>query len=266
MEYMKTRFSFRYPEEAYCFDGEGFLRLLGSKVYSSFTCLYCGKEFYSLNGVQTHMANAGHQRVGMLYEEQLLEYAPYYDYTTSFREIKLPPHVLTELELMLNEQEWELIDDVLLNDDDWDTPHAPSTPVDAPSSSSSLEPHNKTSKNSSALLRQYAPKILPNGDLHITLTGNQLANKRRLGHKPYRFAGTTISPKPPAKVFKITNHEAQPLTKEQHRAAKRYLMHAVNRRRKELGLAHTSHTLLDRHTCVAPPPPPRPKKMVACSA
>lgn len=86
VKHMTVAHSFFIPDVEYVVDVKGLLCYLGEKVCQGFMCLWCndkGKAFYSAEAAQQHMIDKGHCK--MLHEgEALLEYADYYDYSSSY--------------------------------------------------------------------------------------------------------------------------------------------------------------------------------------
>lgn len=86
LKHMSIAHSFFIPDLEYCIDIEGLVAYLAEKVGLSYICLWCnekGRTFYSLRGVRGHMCDKGHTK--MLHEGAVLaEYAPYYDYSSSY--------------------------------------------------------------------------------------------------------------------------------------------------------------------------------------
>lgn len=86
LKHMSIAHSFFIPDLEYCADIEGLVGYLAEKVGLHHICLWCnekGKTFYSLRGVRGHMCDKGHTK--MLHEGIVLaEYAPYYDYSSSY--------------------------------------------------------------------------------------------------------------------------------------------------------------------------------------
>lgn len=86
LQHMSIAHSFFIPDLEYCIDIEGLVAYLAEKVGLSYICLWCnekGKTFYSLRGVRGHMNDKGHTI--MLHEGAVLaEYAPFYDYSSSY--------------------------------------------------------------------------------------------------------------------------------------------------------------------------------------
>lgn len=77
---MASEHSFLIPDMDYVSDLVGLLKHLGVKVGAYHVCLWCSSKCYrSLDAVQKHMVDKGHQK--MRFEgETLLEYADFYTY------------------------------------------------------------------------------------------------------------------------------------------------------------------------------------------
>ena len=84
--HMSERHSFFLPDLEFLIDMEGLLKYLGAKVGQGHMCLWCNERksaFLSLSAVRKHMADKGHSK--MLHEgAALIEYADFYDYTSSY--------------------------------------------------------------------------------------------------------------------------------------------------------------------------------------
>nr|CAG4638452.1 EOG090X06E3 [Cyclestheria hislopi] len=86
LQHMSIYHSFFIPDVEYITDMEGLMSYLGEKVGQGHLCLWCGhkgRQFPSVNAVQKHMVDKGHCK--MFHEgEVLLEYADFYDYSSSY--------------------------------------------------------------------------------------------------------------------------------------------------------------------------------------
>lgn len=83
VKHMSVSHSFFLPDLEYLTDLSGLIAYLGSKTSECFICLWCDKAFHQSDAVQKHMVDKGHCK--MRHEgETLLEYADFYDYTTSY--------------------------------------------------------------------------------------------------------------------------------------------------------------------------------------
>lgn len=85
-KHMLEAHSFFLPDLEYVSDLTGLMEYLGAKVGQGLMCLWCSEKskFYKkLEDVQKHMVDKGHTK--MKHEgESLLEYAEFYDYSTSY--------------------------------------------------------------------------------------------------------------------------------------------------------------------------------------
>lgn len=88
IRHMTEVHSFFIPDPEFLVNIEGLLEYLGAKVGQGHMCLWCsekGKSFQSAGAVQQHMVDKGHCR--LRHEgETLVEYADFYDYSTSYPE------------------------------------------------------------------------------------------------------------------------------------------------------------------------------------
>jgi len=85
-KHMLEAHSFFLPDLEYITDLTGLMEYLGAKVGQGLMCLWCSeksKMFKKLEDVQKHMVDSGHTK--MKHEgESLLEYADFYDYSSSY--------------------------------------------------------------------------------------------------------------------------------------------------------------------------------------
>ena len=87
VKHMSIAHSFFIPDAEYLCDLEGLITYLGEKVGLGKRCLWCcdtGKSFRHVSAVQRHMLDKGHCKMRHEAGENLLEYAEYYDYTSSY--------------------------------------------------------------------------------------------------------------------------------------------------------------------------------------
>lgn len=86
LRHMSLKHSFFIPDAEFCTNATSLIRYLGEKVFKGFMCLWCndsGRGFHSAEAAQGHMRDKGHCK--MLHEgEVLLEYADFYDYSSSY--------------------------------------------------------------------------------------------------------------------------------------------------------------------------------------
>eukprot|EP00923_Selenidium_pygospionis_P036405 GHVN01063890.1.p1 GENE.GHVN01063890.1~~GHVN01063890.1.p1 ORF type:complete len:466 (+),score=101.73 GHVN01063890.1:52-1449(+) len=86
--YMRDKHSFFVPDLKYLVDPMGLVKYLSEKVYDCFQCVYCNRQFRSIEGVRAHMIDKGHTMLGTDdYMEE--EYEEFYDFTESIRELNL---------------------------------------------------------------------------------------------------------------------------------------------------------------------------------
>jgi len=88
IRHMTEVHSFFIPDPEFLIDPQGLIEYLGAKVGQGMMCLWCcdaSKQYTSLQAVQKHMLDKGHNKIK--HEgPTLLEYADYYDYTSSYPE------------------------------------------------------------------------------------------------------------------------------------------------------------------------------------
>eukprot|EP00397_Hematodinium_sp_SG-2012_P012960 GEMP01013146.1.p1 GENE.GEMP01013146.1~~GEMP01013146.1.p1 ORF type:complete len:486 (+),score=103.96 GEMP01013146.1:30-1460(+) len=101
LAYMKTKYSFFLPDPEYLVLPEDLLKYLAEKIYEGNTCLYCDRAFTDSASCLRHMFDKGHTRIGTeTYtrtgqysrdgsEEMQAQLEPFYDYSTSVKEINL---------------------------------------------------------------------------------------------------------------------------------------------------------------------------------
>ncbi len=72
------------PEQDYVIDLEGLLRYLQAKIHHNHECLLCHKLKGTTSGVQTHMRDKGHCRIGFETEEEMVEIGQFYDFSSTY--------------------------------------------------------------------------------------------------------------------------------------------------------------------------------------
>jgi len=92
MVHMTEKHGFFIPDMEYIKDLEGLIEYLGEKVGAGFMCLWCNersKHFQTLTAVQNHMTDKNHCK--LKHDDGVfVEYASFYDYTTSYPEGQRP--------------------------------------------------------------------------------------------------------------------------------------------------------------------------------
>jgi len=86
LHHMTTSHSFFIPDLEYCTNVEGLVEYLGQKVGCGYECLACNwkaSRSYTLDSIQKHMVSKGHCYL-RLEGDALLEYAEFYDYSSSY--------------------------------------------------------------------------------------------------------------------------------------------------------------------------------------
>jgi pre-60S factor REI1 len=78
LDYTRSKYSFFIPEIENLTDLEGLVTYLGEKVGIGYTCLYCGKDYQSLQSVRGHMVDKSHCK--LKFYEELDEYEEYYNF------------------------------------------------------------------------------------------------------------------------------------------------------------------------------------------
>jgi pre-60S factor REI1 len=77
LQYMTKNFGFFIPEIEFLKDLPGLITYLGQKISIGNTCIFCEKNFYSLDATRDHMRALSHCR--MRWEDNEDEYNDYYD-------------------------------------------------------------------------------------------------------------------------------------------------------------------------------------------
>lgn len=96
IEHMNDVHGFFIPEDRYVIDLEGLMDYLGFKVGAGSTCLWCDKQFSSLQGVRLHMLSKDHCKIYYDQDKAIGEFKEYYDYT---KQEKIPLKSPDQLDL-----------------------------------------------------------------------------------------------------------------------------------------------------------------------
>mmetsp|Transcript_37577 Transcript_37577/g.59286 ORF Transcript_37577/g.59286 Transcript_37577/m.59286 type:complete len:410 (+) Transcript_37577:1253-2482(+) len=86
MAYMAKEYGLFIPDAEYLADLSGLLDYLIEKISVHHVCLYCGKRFSSQNAVQDHMKSVNHCKLRYETDEEMAEYADFYDFSTSYEQ------------------------------------------------------------------------------------------------------------------------------------------------------------------------------------
>lgn len=81
LAHMSDVHGFFIPEDRYVIDLEGLMDYLGFKVGAGATCLWCDKQFSTLQGVRAHMQIKDHCKIFYDQDKAVNEFKEYYDYT-----------------------------------------------------------------------------------------------------------------------------------------------------------------------------------------
>lgn len=87
LKHMSLKHSFFLPDAEFISDVESLLTYLGQKLSTGKVCLWCNttsKSFRSLEAVQRHMNDKGHCKMRLDPGEDMLEFADFYDYSSSY--------------------------------------------------------------------------------------------------------------------------------------------------------------------------------------
>lgn len=111
------------PEKKYLADRDGLINYLGEKLGLGNVCLVCSYQGKDLDSVRVHMMAKRHMRIPYESDEEKLEYADYYDFSSSYLTTPQITHNTSN-----DDGEWEDIsgdDDDVDDDDNDDIPYDP---------------------------------------------------------------------------------------------------------------------------------------------
>ncbi|KAI8832675.1 C2H2 type zinc-finger-domain-containing protein [Chytriomyces cf. hyalinus JEL632] len=89
LHHMSVQHSFMIPDIEYLVDLEGLLEHLGQKVSLGNVCLSCNEDgpvMYSMDAVRSHMKLKGHCKIAYETEEDRMELAEYYDFSSTWED------------------------------------------------------------------------------------------------------------------------------------------------------------------------------------
>ncbi|KAJ3398736.1 hypothetical protein HDU80_008627 [Chytriomyces hyalinus] len=92
LHHMSVQHSFMIPDIEYLVDLEGLLEHLGQKVSLGNVCLSCNEDgpvMYSMDAVRSHMKLKGHCKIAYETEEDRMELAEYYDFSSTWEDEQL---------------------------------------------------------------------------------------------------------------------------------------------------------------------------------
>ena len=87
IKHMSEKHSFFIPDVKYLIDLNGLLKHLAEKIFIYHQCIWCNqksKSFHSFQAVQNHIISKGHSKIQFESSDVLLEYSPFYDYSSSY--------------------------------------------------------------------------------------------------------------------------------------------------------------------------------------
>eukprot|EP00163_Fabomonas_tropica_P007295 TRINITY_DN1700_c0_g1_i4.p1 TRINITY_DN1700_c0_g1~~TRINITY_DN1700_c0_g1_i4.p1 ORF type:complete len:363 (-),score=67.35 TRINITY_DN1700_c0_g1_i4:350-1438(-) len=84
LDHVTAKHSFFIPDLEYVTNIQDLYMYLSQKVSVGMVCLWCNKQFQSLEAVRGHMEDKGHWK--MLYEDETAEYDDYYDFSSTYPE------------------------------------------------------------------------------------------------------------------------------------------------------------------------------------
>ena len=80
LEYMRKKFSFFIPSLECLVDLEGLLMVLADKICTGHVCIYCDRQFGSLEAVRGHMLDMNHTRIGTETDDLLDDIEDFFEY------------------------------------------------------------------------------------------------------------------------------------------------------------------------------------------
>ncbi|KAJ3480050.1 hypothetical protein NLI96_g8631 [Meripilus lineatus] len=84
LTHMSLVHSFFIPDAEYLVDVMGLITYLGEKIAVGNVCIFCAKEFSTMEAVRKHMADKRHCKIAYEMEDDRLEVSDYYDFTASY--------------------------------------------------------------------------------------------------------------------------------------------------------------------------------------
>lgn len=84
LEHMHTMHGFFIPDAEYLVDAPGLHAFLAGKVAVAHACVYCAKEFRTLDAVRKHMQDKSHSKIPYATERDRLDISDFYDFTSSY--------------------------------------------------------------------------------------------------------------------------------------------------------------------------------------
>jgi pre-60S factor REI1 len=88
LAHMLSVHSFFVPDVEYLVNSIGLFTYLGEKVAVGNVCVYCGRDFRTLDAVRKHMVDKRHCKLGYETESQRMEIADYYDFSSSYPDVE----------------------------------------------------------------------------------------------------------------------------------------------------------------------------------
>ncbi|KAI0789275.1 C2H2 type zinc-finger-domain-containing protein [Abortiporus biennis] len=115
LTHMSRAHSFFIPDAEYLVDIAGLITYLGEKVAIGNACIYCSKEFNTLEAIRKHMIDKSHCKIAYDTDVERLEVSDFYDFSTSYpdwqkkikKERKANADEGDEDEESEEDQEWE---------------------------------------------------------------------------------------------------------------------------------------------------------------
>ncbi|KAH7108460.1 C2H2 type zinc-finger-domain-containing protein [Auriculariales sp. MPI-PUGE-AT-0066] len=116
LDHMHTAHGFFVPDAEYLVDVTGLLAFLAGKVAVAHACIFCAREFRTLDAVRKHMVDKSHAKVPYKTERDRLDISDFYDFRSKEqrreeRRVKRAAAKLAAQNKEVDEEEWEDEDD-----------------------------------------------------------------------------------------------------------------------------------------------------------
>ena len=123
LDHMHSEHGFFVPDADYLVDVSGLLAFLAGKVAVAHACVFCAREFRTLDAVRKHMGAKSHSKVPYNTERDRLDISDFYDFSASYpdeedrkqrreeRRAKRAAAKLAAQNRVVDDEEWEDEDD-----------------------------------------------------------------------------------------------------------------------------------------------------------
>ncbi|EAU91378.1 cytoplasmic protein [Coprinopsis cinerea okayama7 len=114
LTHMSLSHSFFIPDADYLIDIQGLITYLGEKIAVGNVCIFCNeksKGFRSLEAARKHMIDKGHCKLAYDTENDRLELADYYDFSSSYPDSQLIRRKVKTPKAIKESEEWEDVTD-----------------------------------------------------------------------------------------------------------------------------------------------------------